>query len=335
MRQIVKDASSKYKWLEEVPYDVKDVAVTDMDEARKAHFAKLMKQKSKDPSVRIDAKFKFRSKKDPQESFEVRARDMVRKSGNYEELNLSKLIGAEAIPSEVNHAVRFVRDRMGRYFLVIPTDTPKKSENQAPLERESIVSLDPGVRTFQTTYDASGLASEWGKGDMSTIYTLCRKADKLQSVWQGKKGKKRRSTKRAWLRLLERIKNKVNEIHCKLAKWLCDNYMVILIPKFETSQMVRRTKRKIHTTTARNMLTWSHYRFREKLKTKAELYPWVKVIECDEPYTSKTCGQCGEINTKLGGAKTFKCSKCGYVANRDVNGARNILLRYLSLFVSG
>jgi putative transposase len=224
---------------------------------------------------------------------------------------------------------------LGRYFLVIPTDTPKKSENQAPLCQESIVSLDPGVRTFQTTYDASGLATEWGKGGMSTIYTLCHRADKLQGVWQAKKGKKRRSTKRAWLRLLERIKHKVKEIHCKLAKWLCDNYKVILIPKFETSQMVRRAKRKIHTTTARNMLTWSHYRFRERLKTKAELYPWVKVIECEEPYTSKTCGQCGEINAKLGGAKTFQCSKCGYIADRDVNGSRNILLRYLSLFVPG
>ena len=335
LRQIVKDAHKTHPWLKNIPGEVKDVAVRDMDKARKAHFAKLKKRKKEDPSARLDAKFKFRSKKDPQESFEVRARDMVRTEGMYPELNLTKLVGAEPIPSEVNHTVRFVRDRLGRYFLIVPIDTPKKSENQAPLHDENIVSLDPGVRTFQTTYDASGLATEWGKGDMSAIYTLCRRADKLQGVWQAKKGKKRRSPKRSWLRLLERIKNKVKEIHCKMAKWLCENYKVILIPKFETSQMVRRVKRKIHTTTARNMLTWSHYGFRERLKTKAQLYPWVKVIECDEPYTSKTCGQCGEINTKLGGAKTFKCSKCEYVANRDVNGARNILLRYLSLFVPG
>ena len=335
MRQIVKEACDKHTWLADIPYNVRDVAVTDMDEARKAHFAKLKKQKSKDPSARLDATFKFRSKKDPQESFEVQARDTFRMSGKYKELNLTKIIEAEPIPSEVNHTVRFVRDRLGRYFLVIPTDTPKKSENQAPLSDESIVSLDPGVRTFQTTYDASGLVTEWGKGGMSTIFVLCRRADKLQGVWQAKKGKKRRSTKRAWLRMLERIKHCIKEIHCKLAKWLCDNYKVILIPTFETSQMVHRTKRKIHTTTARNMLTWSHYRFRERLKTKAELYPWVKVIQCEEPYTSKTCGKCGEINAKLGGAKTFKCSKCEYVADRDVNGARNILLRYLSLFVPG
>ena len=45
--------------------------------------------------------------------------------------------------------------------------------------------------------------------------------------------------------------------------------------------------------------------------------------------TSKTCGCCGKINAKLGGAKTFQCSHCGYEADRDANGARNILLRYI------
>jgi putative transposase len=331
-RKIVKDAHDKHEWLKDIPGEIKDVAVRDIDKARKAHFAKLKKKKKTDPNARLDASFKFRSKKDTQESFEVRGRDMVRKSGAFADLHLTKLAGSEPIPSEVDTAVRFVRDRIGRFFLIVPREVEKKSEKQAPSSFENIVSLDPGVRTFQTTYDASGLATEWGKGDMSKIMVLCRKADKLQGAWKAKKGKSRRSTKHVWLRALDKIKNKVKEIHCKLAVWLCENYRVILIPKFESSKMVRRAKRKIHTTTARNMLTWSHYTFRERLKSKAELYPWVNVVECEEPYTSKTCGCCGEINAKLGGLKTFKCGKCGYVADRDINGARNILLRHLSLF---
>ena len=79
------------------------------------------------------------------------------------------------------------------------------------------------------------------------------------------------------------------------------------------------------------MLTWSHYGFRETLKAKAELHPWVNVIECDECYTSKTCGKCGELNSKLGSSKTFRCDKCDYVADRDINGARNVMIRYLTL----
>ncbi|WP_307731330.1 zinc ribbon domain-containing protein [Microseira wollei] len=45
--------------------------------------------------------------------------------------------------------------------------------------------------------------------------------------------------------------------------------------------------------------------------------------------TSKTCGSCGYIHHKLGGAKVFKCPRCGVRIPRDVNGARNILLRAL------
>lgn len=332
MRKEVKDAHEENVWLRKIPGEIKDVAVMDMDKARKAHFAKLKNKKEKDSLARHDASFKFRSKKDPQESFEVRGRDMCRKKGLFSSLGLTMINAAEELPDTVETAVRFVRDRLGRYFLVVPRQVAKRDENQVPSEPESIVSLDPGVRTFQTTYDASGLATEWGKGDMNHIFVLCRKADKMQESWTKKQGSKRRGARRTWYRILDKIKNKVKEIHRKLAVWLCENYKVVLVPLFESSKMVLKGKRKIHTKTARNMLTWSHYSFRELLKTKAELYPWVKVVECDEPYTSKTCGCCGEINSKLGGSKTFHCKKCNYVADRDINGARNIMLRYLSLY---
>ncbi len=122
----------------------------------------------------------------------------------------------------------------------------------------------------------------------------------------------------------------MDELHKKLATWLCENYRVVLIPTFETQQMVRRRNRKLRSKTARGMCTWSHYRFRQRLKEKAELFPWCTVIECDEAYTSKTCGACGKLHQKLGPNKTFTCPNCDYVADRDVSASRNILLRYLT-----
>ena len=327
LRKTIKDTEELNVWLKEIPGEIKDVAVRDYDKARAAHFAKLKKKKQSDPSARNDATFKFRSKKDYQQSFEVRPRDMARKSGKFAFINLETIKAAEELPLVPECAVRFVYDKLGRYFLIVPRGVDFGSENQA-----STVSLDPGVRTFQTTYDTEGLSCEWGKNDMEKVFLTCRRIDKCQSAWTKKKGSKRKATKKAWLRMMNKVKNKIKEVHCKLAVWLCENYKVILIPRFECSKMVRRADRKINTKTARNMLTWSHYAFRELLKNKAELYLGVKVVECDEPYTSKTCGCCGEINTKLGGAKRFTCKKCSFVADRDINGARNILLRYLTLF---
>ena len=56
------------------------------------------------------------------------------------------------------------------------------------------------------------------------------------------------------------------------------------------------------------------------------------MVEVGEAYTSRTCGLCGTLNHDLGGAKTFQCvdEHCGVQIDRDVNGARNILLRELT-----
>lgn len=79
------------------------------------------------------------------------------------------------------------------------------------------------------------------------------------------------------------------------------------------------------------MLTWSHYSFRKILENKSKQYPWCKVFVVNEAFTSKTCGCCGFIHAKLGSSKTFKCPRCKIEMDRDVNGARNILLRFMTV----
>ncbi|WP_293287887.1 transposase, partial [Microcoleus sp. PH2017_26_ELK_O_A] len=79
----------------------------------------------------------------------------------------------------------------------------------------------------------------------------------------------------------------------------------------------------------RQMLTWAHYRFKQIIKHQADKNGSI-VVDVSEAYTSKTCGNCGHIHRKLGGSKVFKCPNCQTVIGRDLNGARNILLRALS-----
>ena len=120
-----------------------------------------------------------------------------------------------------------------------------------------------------------------------------------------------------------------------MSTWLCSTYKVILIPKFQGKAMSKRKRRRITKQTARGMLCWSHYRFRQRLIAKSELFDDCKVIECDEAYTSKTCGYCGTYNDKLGASKVFTCRhkdcpRKNIDSDRDIQAARNILLRYLS-----
>ncbi|WP_242050102.1 zinc ribbon domain-containing protein, partial [Planktothricoides raciborskii] len=125
-----------------------------------------------------------------------------------------------------------------------------------------------------------------------------------------------------------KIQNLIKDLHNKSASFLVKNYKLIFLPTFETSNMVSRQKRKIRSRTARNLLTWSHYKFAENLKQMAARNG-VIVVRCNESFTSKTCPKCGQIHEKLGANKKFQCPKCGYIAPRDWNGARNIMLRAL------
>jgi len=93
--------------------------------------------------------------------------------------------------------------------------------------------------------------------------------------------------------------------------------------------MVEKTpKRVISSKTVRKMLGLSHCSFREKLK----YYATAKHRRCviiDEPYTTKTCGWCGN-QKEVGSAEIYKCD-CGYKMDRDYHGARNIAIRCLSI----
>jgi putative transposase len=116
-------------------------------------------------------------------------------------------------------------------------------------------------------------------------------------------------------------------MHKKIARFLVDNFDVILLPSFETSQMASKAHRRIRSKSVRQMLTLSHYQFKEFLKHKA-FETGKTVLEVNEAYTSKTVSWNGEIIHNLGGAKVIKSSD-GQTMNRDLNGARGIFLRAL------
>ena len=67
------------------------------------------------------------------------------------------------------------------------------------------------------------------------------------------------------------------------------------------------------------------YVFKQRLQFKCKERN-IGYTETDEAYTSKTCTKCGYLNDKLGGKKVFKCDFCKYKIDRDINGARNIMI---------
>ena len=127
-------------------------------------------------------------------------------------------------------------------------------------------------------------------------------------------------------KLRMKIRYLVDDVHWKTIRYLIDEFTDIIIPPFQVSDMVKKQERKIRSKTARQMMCWKHYTFRQRLMYKAK-QEGVNVYVRGEEYTTKTCTQCLRINHKIKGEKVLKCPHCGVKLDRDLGGARNISIK--------
>jgi transposase len=328
-RNYINSQEKDADFVDKCPQNIRGHAVDQFLKAKRSTKAAETESSLKN-TKRKKARFQFKSKKyDFQQSIVFDARDWSKPSGIVYTFFSKMKTKKEKLPplGKLDSEVKVTLNKAGEYYFCVSKDMGARDISQTPNNHHSTAVLDPGVRTFQTVYDADGQGFEWGKDDMKKVFYLCRQADRLQSKISQRKTRRRG---RAYHRILARIKNQVRDCHNKLALFLCENYRAILIPEFDTQRMIRRIDRKLHKKTVRSMCTWSHFSFRQILLQKAELFPWMKVAIVNEAYTSKTCGSCGHIHQKLGGNKTFCCPSCGNKADRDLHASRNILLRYLT-----
>jgi len=90
-------------------------------------------------------------------------------------------------------------------------------------------------------------------------------------------------------------------------------------------------KNKLNSFTKIRLLGLSHYKFKMRIKSLLK----TKIVDCQEDYTSKTCTNCGWLNDKLRNKDIFDCLSCHLKIDRDMNGARNILIKNNKLVNSG
>ena len=64
------------------------------------------------------------------------------------------------------------------------------------------------------------------------------------------------------------------------------------------------------------------------LKEKAEENR-VFLAFVEPAYSSQTCNSCRAIDKKSRNGEVFECTACGHADDADVNGAKNILQRFL------
>lgn len=303
-------------WCAAIPYQIKSLAIRDACKAT-TQVKILTKQgvRKADGSL-LDVH--FRTRRDPVQSFYV-PRSAVSLHGIYHTL-LGTLRFREALPT-IHGDCRLVC-AYGAYSLTAPVTEPQHdAENQG-----RVVALDPGIRSF-VTFFAEDACGWFASGDFSRIQRLCAHLDRLMSKVDTSRAHAKARLKKAASRLRRKIRHLVDELHHKVALFLVTNFDVILLPTFETSEMVQKGARKLRAKSVRNMLTFAHYRFKMFLKHKAFEYGKT-VLDVCEAYTSKTVSWTGEVIHNLGGRKVIQAAD-GQRMDRDLNGARGIFLRAL------
>lgn len=300
---------------DKTPYKVKQMAI---DDACIALNNAIKKAKKSGQFQQVS----FRSRKAKRDSFYIPKKSLSYSNngilrGVYKR-TLGDMYFSETVDFKIEHDCKFVHQD-GRYYLIIPITTNIKQVSPDS-QRQSLVALDPGVRTFLTAYD-SQKAFKIGEYDFKIIYQILLQLDKTISKKSLTKGAK---NKRIYNRLLSnykfRIKNLVKEMHNQTAIILVKNYNEIILPEFRSSKMVG----KLHSKTCRSLLTWSHFSFKQHLLSKAKEYS-SKVTLVNEAYTSKTCTNCMTINT-IGGKEQWVCKYCGFEHDRDISASRNIYI---------
>ncbi len=140
-----------------------------------------------------------------------------------------------------------------------------------------------------------------------------------QRVSHCKKGSHRRAKAVTLLaKAHQDIARQRTDFHHKTALALVREYDTIYLEDLRVANMVRNH------TLAKSISDAGWARFRSILEAKA-VWAGRRVVAVPAAYTTQKCSQCGEHVPKSLSVRTHICFSCGYIADRDVNAAQNIL----------
>ena len=228
---------------------------------------------------------------------------------------------------EINNYVRLTKQK-NKYFLHIPVLIDYKI-NPNIHNTLNYCGVDPGLRTFLTTF-GNNSCYEY-KHNKLKLNKLNKQIDSIkskkhESKKHERKKKKKRIRKKAFNKRETNKSNLVNEIHWKSINHLLENNDVIFYGDIKSHNIVKHKKYR-HINRAFNDLKF--YIFKNRLLYKATTKN--KYVFCvNEGFTTQTCSSCG-YNHKPKASEIYKCTNCNKCVGRDINAAKNILMKGIIL----
>jgi IS605 OrfB family transposase len=176
--------------------------------------------------------------------------------------------------------------------------------NLGPIENGKTIGIDIGQTTTLTCSDGQSVESDkHGHNYKSICEKLARK--KKGSV-NFRQAERHRSNYLHWA---------VNQLNLKGIKQV----------RMENIKHLRRGKRS-----SRLLSHWNYAELVDGLKSKLS-DSGVQITEVSPTYTSQRCSKCGWTRKRNRQGKRFRCDKCSFECDADLNGSLNIALELPSI----
>ncbi len=212
--------------------------------------------------------------------------------------------------------VHLVRRADGHWYALIVCKMEPKTEHEPTECSHPDIGLDVGLKVFLA--DSEGHTVENPRFYRTSQKTLRRKQ---RLIARRKKGShRRRKAAKSTAQTHLKIKRQRRDFHYQTAKRYAEQYQVIAVEHLTILNMVQNHA------LAKSIMDASWGAFLDILEEKAERAGH-QVVRVNPRFTSQNCHNCGEIVQKSLSVRTHICPFCGYIADRDVNAAKNILNR--------
>jgi len=299
----------QFPWMYDCPKDANQQAFTDLGSA----FQRFFKKQGKYP------RFK---KKGVRDSFYV-SNDKFSFCGDYVKLpKIGKVRAAEQLrfTGKINSGT--VSRIADKWFISISVDV---GDYIKPRVSDAVVGVDLGVKSFVTT--SGGVqtdASAFLKCDLKRL----RRLSKGHSRKVRGSNNRRKSALRL-ARLHYKVKCKRSDYIHKLTTRLCSENQAIIVEDLNVRGMLKNRK------LSRSIADAGFGEFRRQLEYKCKVYGSCLVKVGRFFPSSKQCSNCGciKVDLKLSD-RVYVCEHCGFVKDRDVNAALNLLGEGLRILVA-
>ncbi|HEY3231061.1 MAG TPA: transposase [Roseiflexaceae bacterium] len=201
----------------------------------------------------------------------------------------------------------------GHWYALIVCEPPKGGDRSHPADDAKAVGIDVGLKVFLA--DSDGTTVENPRFFRTSQASLRRKQRRLCARTKG--SRRRRKVARSVAQTHLKIERQRRDFHFKTAKQYTDRYRTIVVEDLNLRGLARSRL-------AKSILDAGWGAFLDILTCKAASAGG-QVIRIDPRFTTQTCSKCGELVQKSLSVRTHNCPWCGYVADRDVNAAQNIL----------